>query len=167
MLSRRAPSIQSAMSRRRFEEYSVTEPSISKCYCISSSRLIIRLRRSLTYSAVPCMLTYLLFDHYSLLRSCRPEKTLQARHCGATRDPQVPEIYRPFAAQAPLCTPSQGDRQRLCHVLRAWRIRLGPALAELRHFGATRGHRSFSSTSLRRRVSAYMGLSSSQLVDVY
>lgn len=30
MLSRRAPSIQSAMSRRRFEEYSVTEPSLSK-----------------------------------------------------------------------------------------------------------------------------------------
>lgn len=30
MLSRRAPSIQSAMSRRRFEEYSVTEPSISE-----------------------------------------------------------------------------------------------------------------------------------------
>ncbi|TKY87917.1 hypothetical protein EX895_003013 [Sporisorium graminicola] len=29
MLSRRAPSIQSEMSRRRFEEYSVTEPSIS------------------------------------------------------------------------------------------------------------------------------------------
>jgi histone H3 len=30
MLSRRAPSIQSTVSRRRFEEYSVTEPSISR-----------------------------------------------------------------------------------------------------------------------------------------
>ncbi|KAJ1026354.1 hypothetical protein NDA16_002441 [Ustilago loliicola] len=29
MLSRRAPSIQSSLSRRRFEEYSVTEPSLS------------------------------------------------------------------------------------------------------------------------------------------
>ena len=41
MLSRREPSIQSSLSRRRFEEYSVTEPSLSKYrnHCVASKTL--------------------------------------------------------------------------------------------------------------------------------
>lgn len=69
MLSRRAPSIQSAMSRRRFEDYSVTEPSISKCF---SYALLAHYIALYTIDALTLFWTHTrrrLRDHCSLLQA--------------------------------------------------------------------------------------------------
>lgn len=149
MLSRRAPSIQSSLSRRRFEEYSVTEPSISKCSnCIHSQAIVFATRtHNVAFSSLISILCDINRPHWA-------EEALQARYSCSARDPQVSEIHRSFAAQASVRSPRKGDRQRLCNILRARRVWLGSTLAEFRHLSIARSYRGFPCPPVRRCVSA-------------